>query len=113
MLYGSPLPQGDRYYIDQAQELPAPQFPQTADSRPASVEAGESRDRVRQVPPRQVPLERSSAGNSPSAEQTAGGDPAAKVIRLDGSHPATDKGAAGRSDMGLLDRVLLNKKGTR
>jgi hypothetical protein len=48
-----------------------------------------------------------------STEQAAGGDPAAKVIRLDGSHPATDKGAGGRSDMGLLDRVLLNKRGTR
>jgi hypothetical protein len=112
VLYGSPLPQGDRYYIDQAQEVPAPHFPQTADSRAVGVEAGGVAGVAPLAPPVSVP-ENSAAGHSMSTEQAAGGDPAAKVIRLDGSHPATDKGAGGRSDMGLLDRVLLNKRGTR
>lgn len=92
VLYGSPLPQGDRYYIDPAQDVPAPHFPSSVDNRPATTET---------VAPVATPV----VSVSPTPN-----DPAAKVIRLDGSHPVADQNAAARSDMGLLDRVLLNKQ---
>jgi hypothetical protein len=92
VLYGSPLPQGDRYYIDPAQEVPAPHFPSTVENRPATVDAG------------------TTVSTPTTSDTPVASDPAAKVIRLDGSHPVTDKSAAARPDMGLLDRVLLNKQ---